>query len=517
MVTVIASLVLSSSFGPINQAFEPNKGTAYSISPKAPIVDDGVLTLLDGKPNENKWIYFEPMSAKAPKKVEMSWKASIKEGGEGYCVVLAPAGQELKEENWDEPNLPGTLAIAFDVRNPRSSNYFNAEGNIYGRPEREVSIHWDGTEIANRLSPVEFRSDSLSNYELTIEYVTGGAEITLAINKTKVYDKFFLPEASPFPFKTAFGGRTSDSVTTLKLDDIKAKQSDLKKPFDKPIVVTAFDKVLNDKERHRNTNEVEFPEMKGIGRVVMTLTLAPTPAGLDPWDRCAAIYLFDDKGERFEVQRYITPYRRAYTWKTDVTDFLPLFKGKKKMEQFCETYSAGWLVSVTLSFYPGPSATTPIKIENLWCGSAELGNPKNPSEKFFVPKKIKPDSKGSAWRVRFSVTGHGQYPNTDNAGEFFALNRTLTVNGTEFVNQLWKDDNYLNPCRPQGGTWKFDRAGWAPGDVVTPWIVDISKLVVSGQPIDIRYQIALFKNEHVVEGDPARHWFESQIVTYRKR
>lgn len=517
MLSLVASLALAAGAGPIGQSFEPGKGTPYGASPQPPVVADGVLTLLEGKPNENKWIAFEPMSAKPPKKAVFRWRASIAEGGEGYCLALVPADAELKACAWDEPNLPGALAVAFDVRNPKTSNLFNAEGNIYGRPEREVSIHWDGTEIANRLSPVEFRGDGLRDCALTVEYVTGGAEVTLTVDGQPIYDRFFVPEARPFRFKTVFGGRTSEAVTTVRIDDVAASQTDLKRPFDKPIVVTAFDKALNDGSRHRNTAEVVFPAMKNIGRVVMTIALEPTPAGLDPWDRGAAVYIYDDKGERFEVQRYITPYRKAYTWKTDVTDFLPLFKGRKKMEQFCETYSVGWLVTVKLSFYPGPSPLTPIKIENLWSGTAELGNPKNPSEKFLVPKKLMPDPRGQVWKLRLCVTGHGQYPNTDNAGEFLPLDRTLTVNGVEFVNKLWKEDCYLNPCRPQSGTWKFDRAGWAPGDTVAPWVVDITRLVAKGRPIEIRYRIAPYVNENVVEGDPARHWFESQLVTYRRR
>src|SRR3712207_7924990 len=53
---------------------------------------------------------------------------------------------------------------------------------------------------------------------------------------------------------------------------------------------------------------------------------------------------------------------------------------------------------------------------------------------------------------------------------FMPSKRTLTVTGNAtqktWDNILWKTDNYLNPCRPQGGTWKYDRAGWAPGDIV---------------------------------------------------
>ena len=62
-------------------------------------------------------------------------------------------------------------------------------------------------------------------------------------------------------------------------------------------------------------------------------------------------------------------------------------------------------------------------------------------------------------RLRAVVTGHGMSPNSGNAAEFMPLGRTLTLDGVAHHDVLWKDDNDLNPCRPQGGTWKYDRAG----------------------------------------------------------
>ena len=56
-----------------------------------------------------------------------------------------------------------------------------------------------------------------------------------------------------------------------------------------------------------------------------------------------------------------------------------------------------------------------------------------------------------------------------------------------FENTLWKDDCYLNPNRPQFGTWKFSRAGWAPGDVVWPWWIDVSQHMQPGQTAVVRY------------------------------
>ncbi|CAN5523135.1 hypothetical protein BH11ARM1_BH11ARM1_02220 [soil metagenome] len=112
-----------------------------------------------------------------------------------------------------------------------------------------------------------------------------------------------------------------------------------------------------------------------------------------------------------------------------------------------------------------------------------------------------------------TVTGHGMDPNTDNAAEFLPLWRKLVVNGHSVQNNLWTEDNYLNPCRPQGGTWKYDRAGWGPGTVVDPWKVDVTDFVKSKSQFD--YQIQPYVNKAAVDGNPARHIIESVLVLYR--
>ena len=79
---------------------------------------------------------------------------------------------------------------------------------------------------------------------------------------------------------------------------------------------------------------------------------------------------------------------------------------------------------------------------------------------------------------------------------------------------LWRTDVYLNPCRPQGGTWKYDRAGWAPGDVVTPWDIDISELIEPGERLTVTYEPEAYVNEKRGEGR-ATHWVEGQLIQYR--
>jgi hypothetical protein len=92
--------------------------------------------------------------------------------------------------------------------------------------------------------------------------------------------------------------------------------------------------------------------------------------------------------------------------------------------------------------------------------------------------------------------------------------RTLTVNGRPFDNLLWKTDNYLNPCRPQAGTWKYDRAGWGPGSLVVPWDVDVTGLLQPGLPSSIQYKPQPYVNANAGKGR-ASYIVEGQLIEYR--
>jgi hypothetical protein len=444
--------------------------------------------------------------------LEMAWEIVLPDDSPGYSVLVLPSADSPTPELTDkaEPNVPGLFGIGVDTLNPPTRNPFNVEGNVYNRPQREISLHWNGIEIANRFCPEELKGAKGHRIKAKIEHVVGGAEVTVQIGKTAVYDRFFVPE-----LRLKSRVLYASGPTALEKVQLRWSGPELI-PAVEPIRTRAFDKVLNDKDNHRQTAEVTFPEKTdGIGRVLCTLTLADTPNGIDPWDRLAHLYLYDEKGERFEILRYITPYRKGGTWKADVTDLMPLLVGKKKLEIFCETYSAGWLVSVDFDFYPGALEKVPYKVVNLWNVTAEIGNAAKPFEKAVAPKTLTPDKDAKLTKVRFCVTGHGQAPNTDNAAEFIKLWRRLYVGGAMYENTLWKDDCYLNPCRPQGGTWKYDRAGWAPGDLVAPWLVDITKAVKRGKETVLRYEIQPYVNKNPVDGNPARHVIEAQVIYYR--
>ena len=446
--------------------------------------------------------------------IEVRWQLATPTDPKGYALAFLPTSTPLsglpRLDDPAEPNLTGIFALGFDTYNPppppgasRNDIMFGPLGNIANRPQREVSLHRDGRELANRLAPRSL-SEPLA---LTIDEVVGGVEVTLTVGGVAVYESYFVPEVSLALVKPVLIGASAPLTVSRK---------GMPRWLSTPRKLSAFTQALNDAQHHRVKNTVAFPDTSGVGRVVCTLTLANTPKGIDPWDRLAQLFLTDETGERYELLRWITPYRKAWQWKVDLTDFLPLLRGKKELEIVCETYSEGWLVSIDFDFYPGPIAREPYKVIKLWNGVARIGLADEPIEKFLAPQTLATDRETVGAAFYSIVTGHGGSPNALNAGEFHPLWRRLHCDGRTFTNRLWKDDVYLNPCRPQGGTWKFPRAGWSPGDVVAPWIVNLTPALVPGKPLRLAYELEPYTNTTPDKGFLANHTFASYLILYRK-
>ena len=322
-------------------------------------------------------------------RIEVQWQLATPTDPRGYALALLPASTPASAvphlDDPAEPNLAGVFAIGFDTHNPppapgssRNEVMFGPLGNIENRPQREISLHRDGRELANRLAPRPL-SELLA---LTLTEVVGGVELTLTVGGVAVYENYFIPEVSLALVKPMLiGASAALSVSRKGMPSWPGT----------PRRVSAFTKALNDAQHHRVKSRVSFPDTTKIGRVVCTLTLENTPKGIDPWDRLAQLFLTDENGERYELLRWITPYRKAWQWKVDLTDFLPLLRGQKELELSCETYSEGWLVSIDFDFYPGPIAREPYKVIKLWNGVAKIGLTDEPMEKFLVPQTLATD------------------------------------------------------------------------------------------------------------------------------
>ena len=448
-----------------------------------------------------------------PKHIRYDITAVIGPTSEGFGVTHGAAGTRVTDPV--EPNSPGVLGIGVDTNNPRPFGsmrevWFGPAGNIDDRPQREISIHWNGREIANRFCDEDLQNPFGVHISIEINHVPGGAEITITAGKHKIYDHFFVHGAAVSSVPQAAG----DANVTLSPVSKSGKFSAVQGKH-----LVAVDKVVNDASRHTIRQKVQFPaDAAAAGRAILTLTLAPTARGLDAWDRFASVRLHHKDGQTYELVRYITPYRRAWEWTIDVSDLTPLFTGDAELEVFCETYGEGWTVSVAFDFYQGmrTDGLRPVKVVNLWNGNFPIGYAKQPFEKAVTPKTFDVPSKTAAVKVRTMVTGHGMSPNTGNAGEFYALWRRIEVGERQWYDLLWKTDVYLNPVRPQGGTWKFSRAGWAPGSIAEAWTVDITEAVKVGSPVTVGYGLEPFVNKTPNEGFLAAHVIGSQAILFEK-
>jgi hypothetical protein len=535
-----AALLFALLLAPTVQDFEKEgERTPYVVSQygakPGPAVREGTMWLVNGMHGRGALanaIGFARTAEGCYRQVDVTFGFAMSKGSHGGAVALLSTeefgteGNAPKLDAWEEPNLPGSLAIGIDVHNPPTSHWFTGSGNVQDQPERELSLHWDGKELWGWRSPVEFRDGKEHRFALSVRFAAGGAYVTIRIDDTTIADAQFIPGIRPYESRLAFGGRTGEETSAnFLIDDIEAKWS-LPAPAaeisPEPKTFRCFDKAVFHSKHQRETATVDLlPAGDPVARVILTLTLEPGPGGWDNWDRSAAVYAFRGEGEkeeRFEIMRWITPYRRSYTWRVDVTDYQSILGGRTKLTAFTGAWGTGvakdpaeqkgFMVTIDLDYFEGKPERHAYRVENLYVLNYKFGNTAEEIEKAFplVAKAIDEDTK--AGKVRVMLTGHGGF------GEFTPAPRTLTVNGKSFENTCWKTDVYLNPCRPQAGTWKFNRTGWSPGDVVSWWDTDITDLLTPGKEMTFLYRPHLFE---LKEGQKiqANHWIEAQLILYR--
>lgn len=502
-----------------------------------PQLGDGYLMLMDGRyaSNHNNAVVFPDIINDTAAVETYLIEMAITPGGKGAGLVLlnrefiSPDSVSYKADSWEVPDFPGSLGIGFNVYNPRTSAWFDEYGNFYGREEREISLHWDGREIYRVKSPYEFRSETMSIefhvFKIEVKYVVAGAKISICLDEDPVIENYFIPELFQYYKTPVIGSSTCDLTSFVYLRSFSYETAGIVPDFSRKASVD----ILVDEVFHAGRREI-FTEvdMSAITddayRVIMTLELGAPAGGFSAWDVGAAIYVMEEDSTLIEICRYITPYHRGYTWKFEVSDFLPLFSGVRTLFAKVDTWEQekddpslqkGWKVNASLDFYGSSTDLSSFKVLNLWSGFFEYGNPENPMENKFDEISVSIPEQAKSGKIRIVVTGHGMAPNTGGAAEFMPAERTLIINGKVFENLLWNTDCYLNPCRPQGGTWKFDRAGWAPGSIVQSWDIDLTEFILDNDLLTFEYIPMDYVNENRGEHFPPHHWVESQVIFYK--
>ncbi|MCA9283816.1 MAG: hypothetical protein KDA22_01275 [Phycisphaerales bacterium] len=486
-----------------------------------PEIRDGVLRLLDARWRHWTAASFMAVGDGPTRFVEVSWTMTMSRGTEGAGFLWLPTascervGEAPPIDAWEAPDLANAFGVGFDASDPFTLDPFSGSGNIHDRPQHEVSLQFNGTELAKALCPIDFRDTQPHRIVVRWEAVTGGAEVTVMVDGQAVFDRRFVSALEGYEGRPAFGARNTDTAGFVALDDLSIRLGEQVPPAAPPLTFVAIDRALNDGGHKRNEGSVAFPDdTSAYGRILCTIRLDKPETRFDPWDRIASISVVDDEGVEREIVRYITPYHRGHEWTVDVSDFRPWLRGQRTIVQRCGTYGEGWVVTVTFRFCPGPTDRLAERVEPLWSGSCVIGDPDRPPSGFYLPRTVSVDDSTIGAKVVTIVTGHGMSPNTNNAAEFMPIWRTLVVNGTPFRNRLWKTDNYLNPCRPQGGTWKYDRAGWAPGDVVAPWEVDVTSLLDARRTLEIEYELDPYVNEARGKASAPVHVTAGYLVLY---
>ena len=489
---------------------------------------------------QNNSVGFAALSADAHESFALSANLHVDEGGEGGAIVFLATdafgerGPTPFVPSWSEPNLAGSLAIGIDVHNPPNEEMFGPWGNYQSLPQREISLHLDGVELVKRVAPVEFRGQTVP-LEISVAHVVGGAEVSVSINGGAVYEREFVANLLPYRWRLGLGANTrDDATTTFDVADIDVALGEVASPRRPPFHADVFHHVLTNNSQTSFEAEVELPPADwAFGRVLLRLQIHDAGNDWDEWDRNGDLFVQDGDGNWQCIVPFITSYRTECDWTVDVTHFRPLLTGATRFKIVAGTTfykNRGYMLSVALDYHHGDpvlgdDVLEPWRVTPLWNGGARHGKGDVPFGEFFDEQIIQIGDTTKAARVFVTTTGHSQ------VGEFTPMSRTITfradatghsMRGASFENTLWKTDCYLNPNRPQSGTWKFSRAGWAPGDVVRPWWIELSPLLVPGRFASLNYQPHPYEfdegEQRPSDGDiaQANHVVRSYLIEWRE-
>ncbi len=251
-ISLFMSLLISSTALALNEtpivhfsAFEKGDGPSFN---------KGIYSLLDERRTfgQANAIAFDVTQEGSFEQVTLRCRFRVLAGGDGGSFAFlntAEYGQRGPApfaKSWVEPNLTGTFAVGIDVHNPPNIEPFGPWGNYQGLPEREVSLHWDGREIVKRVAPSEFRGD-FAEFEISLRYVIGGAEVTVRLAGETVYDDYFLAGMAPYESRLAIGaGTREDATTAFDVQDIALTMNHPAAPRRPPKHIEVFNHVWTD-------------------------------------------------------------------------------------------------------------------------------------------------------------------------------------------------------------------------------------------------------------------------------
>ena len=236
----------------------------------------------------------------------------------------------------------------------------------------------------------------------------------------------------------------------------------------------------------------DLPQFVGTyDKVIAKLNVECPNGNCDDWDRWAHFDIKAPGGNWIQIIRYMTPYNVGCNHEIDVTEYASLLQGEVDFHVFIDTWgTGGWKLTLDFEYVKGTPKYTYSTLTEVWDGAFDFGNIGNlepvPQKEIFIPRNTEEIS------LVMSTSGHGWgQNNTGNAAEFYHAKHDLLVNGSkEYVQDLWNDcDPNPDNCLNQQGTWPYDRAGWCPGAIAPPNIVNLSAFKNSSSiELDYKFQ-----------------------------
>lgn len=289
----------------------------------------------------------------------------------------------------------------------------------------------------------------------------------------------------------------------------------------------------------RPTAHVTFPDW-GTDYSEVRLVLEgfnPCELGVegDEWDRTAYIYIQDERDRVYQIARWLTPYwNLPHVWAADITEMQAVLHGAR--EVWVEV-GGGHLYSLHLDLTFGPPPALPTRVTNLWIGNVG----KDFVADFFSPRVADVHETTEYVAVRHNLSTHGG----GGPIEFFpAQSGQFVLDGV--ADPAWarpynRGDNDMadgfacidNPTGPQGtcarsqpacavddtqangscvtGNWGGGRVSWCPGEIVPPWLADVTAGVTPGESVTVDYE-----HTDVSEAEAGNIVINSQWVEFRR-
>src|SRR5207253_6761122 len=128
--------------------------------------------------------------------------------------------------------------------------------------------------------------------------------------------------------------------------------------------------------------------------------------------RVSKLFYYTRSPQKYELMSFVTPYgiyldlgKTGKTWEFDVTDYLPVMKGWKRLSM--ERGAGQEEFDLRFLFIKGTPARNVLDMQQIW-PMTEEGYQTIQSDARYEPRSILLNPVAKGFKLRSYITGHGQ-------------------------------------------------------------------------------------------------------------